>query len=247
MNYRITQFASLVIMILTLVGCKSETKKQDKPVHVEGVQYAGSLQTIMKGELDATISLTDLKEVPNLYALGAAEGLQGEIQIFNGVAYNSEKTDEMVNIDRSFDDNAAMLVYAQVPKWKEVKVPAMVKSDGQFAIFVKQAAQEAGVDVSKPFPFMLSGPIAKLNCHIVDWDENNPNHNRQSHLDSGLNGVLANQFIDILGFYSEAHKGVFTHHDSNLHMHFKTETVNLAGHVDYIFLGSNMTLKLPEQ
>ena len=55
------------------------------------------------------------------------------------------------------------------------------------------------------------------------------------------------QFIDILGFYSEAHKGVFTHHDSNLHMHFKTETVNLAGHVDYIFLGSNMTLKLPEQ
>ena len=58
--------------------------------------------------------------------------------------------------------------------------------------------------------------------------------------------MLAYGDVEILGFFSKQHEGVFTHNGSNTHMHFRTDDVSLAGHVDGIFLGENMTLKLPK-
>jgi len=109
-----------------------------------------------------------------------------------------------------------------------------------------QEAKKAGIDISKPFAFLLSGNITKLNWHIIDWDESQEDHSPQNHLNSGLNGVLAYGDVEILGFFSKQHEGVFTHKGSNTHMHFRTDDVSLAGHVDGIFLGENMTLKLPK-
>jgi acetolactate decarboxylase len=228
-----------------------QIKELETPV-VEGdkriykVSHKGSLMEIMKGNLGATISLKDLEYIPNLYGIGAVENLKGEILIMGGKPIVSRRSEEMVTIENSYDVSATLLVYAQVNEWIDITIPAMVKSQGQFEIFLQQQADRLGIDTTKPFPFILTGGIAKLNWHIVNWDESVPSHSAQSHMQTGLNGLLAHANLDILGFYDRNNDGVFVHKGSKTHMHFKAQHANLAAHVDSMFLGRDLTLKLPK-
>lgn len=231
----------LSIMFLALTAC--EQKDND----VNEVKYSGALREIMEGKLDATITLNELKSIPNLYALGVVEGLKGEIQIFNSQPYISKRTPEMVTIYRNFQDDAALLVYAQVPEWQEISIPKAILTKKQFEKYLEYTAIKAGVDISKPFPFMLEGYIRKMNWHVVNWDENNNNHSHEAHMKSGLNGVVVEEDANIIGFFSKNHKGLFTHHTTNMHMHFKVENQKIAGHIDDLLLGEYMRLKLPKQ
>ena len=51
----------------------------------------------------------------------------------------------------------------------------------------------------------------------------------------------------MLGFYSDSHHAIFTHHTTNMHMHVKTDNNEIAGHVDALVLGEGMILKLPNE
>jgi len=234
--------AILALIILTLQGCKQETTDS-----VEGIVHVGALKEIMSGDLDSNINLDELREVPNLYALGAIAGLKGEIQIINSKPYNSRVTTENFTIDTDFNASAALLVYTQVPEWHEFSIPKAILTLKQFEDFLEYTAVKAGVDTSQPFPFMIEGYVRKIDWHIVNWDENNASHSRESHLASGLNGIMVEEDVEILGFYSKDHKGIYTHHDANWHMHFNAKDQNLAGHLDDLLLGEYMTLKLPKQ
>jgi acetolactate decarboxylase len=237
-----TVIAILAVTFLTLQSCKQDTTDS-----VEGVKYAGSLKDIMSGNLDSSIRLDELKESPNLYALGAMAGLKGEIQIFNSQPYNSRVTPEFVALDQDFNANAALLVYAQVPEWQEISIPKAILTLYQFEDYLEYSAVKAGIDTTQPFPFMIEGYVRKINWHIVDWDDNNTNHSRKAHIQSGLNGIMIEQDVEILGFHSKDHKGIYTHHDSNWHMHFNAKDQKLAGHLDDLLFGEYMTLKLPKQ
>lgn len=234
------QLIFIVFLSGLLINCSNHGS-------INEVQYSGSLHDIMQGKIGATIALKEVEKIPNLYALGATEDLKGEIQIFNGIPEVSKKLDQTIILDHSFDASAELLVYTSVNEWENIEVPSMVKSQGQFDIFLVQEAKKAGIDMSKPFAFLLSGTILKLNWHIIDWDGSQQDHSPQNHLNSGLNGVLAHGDVEILGFYSTHHEGVFTHKGSKTHMHFRTNDTRLAGHVDRIFLGENMILKLPKK
>jgi acetolactate decarboxylase len=230
------------LAILLFQGCNQQSKNS-----VDGIQYKGALHEVMNGKLDASISLSELQEIPNLYALGAAEGLKGEIQIFNSKPYTTKVTPEKLLVENDFNTNACFLVYTQVPEWQEISVPKAIITLKQFEDFLEYTAVKSGVDTSKPFPFVLEGYIRKIDWHVVNWNENNLNHSREAHMASGLNGVMVEEDVEILGFYSKDHKGVYTHHDANWHMHFMAKNQNLAGHLDDLLLGEYMTLKLPKQ
>ena len=64
------------VLIILLSSCKTDPEVN--------VKYSGALMEIMAGNIAGTISLDALKDMENVYALGALEDLQGEIQIFNG-------------------------------------------------------------------------------------------------------------------------------------------------------------------
>lgn len=70
-------------------------------------------------------------------------------------------------------------------------------------------------------------------------------HTHEKHINAGLKGKIMNENIEIIGFYSDSHHRIFTHHTTNVHMHFKSQNDKLAGHVDTIKLGRRMILKLP--
>jgi len=235
------KFIKLLIPLLMAVACAT-------PSPVE-VSHSGALMEIMSGNTEARISLKNLEDAPNLYALGAVENLRGEIQIFNGeVSVTSVRDSTIYNSD-SWDHKASLLVYASVAHWNEIQIPDDIKTKSDFETFVSSVATSEGIPTDKPFPFLVEGTVKSIDYHIINWDVNDTVHTHEKHQRSGVKDQLIDYPVAMLGFYSEAHKGVFTHHSTNMHIHFRGEGNNtqIAGHVDDFLTGDKMTLKLPEQ
>jgi acetolactate decarboxylase len=51
--------------------------------------------------------------------------------------------------------------------------------------------------------------------------------------------------VEVVGFFSTEHKGIFTHHDSFLHMHLISSDEKEMGHLDELEIES-MKLYLPK-
>ncbi len=210
------------------------------------VRYSGALRNVMSGNIDATISLDTLSQKKHFYALGAIADLKGEIQIFDSQPHNSVVIDSSISITDSYAIKAALLVYAEVETWNGLNIENVTtKVDLEKRIF--ETAKSNGINVEEPFPFLLEGQVATLDWHVINWKEGDTVHNHKKHKESGLSGSIQQADVEIIGFYSTKHKAVFTHHTTNIHMHFKTDDNAIAGHVDELMLDKQLILKLPNQ
>lgn len=235
------------ILILSLIIIMNScTVLNEKEVEVH---HFGALKNMMhKGDLSAKVTLDKLKDMKHLYALGAVENLKGEVLILDGVPSISyvETTDtsKTMMIDNSFEKNACLLVSASVEKWESINIPNSIVTYKDFEFFVEQTAFKNGINTDKPFPFMIEGNAKSFDWHVIDWPEGDTEHSHEKHIHSGLYGTLENQSVEFLGFYSDKHHAIFTHHTTNMHVHVSSDKV--IGHVDDFTLGENMILKLPK-
>ena len=124
--------------------------------------------------------------------------------------------------------------------------PPTISSRDQLEKHIAKIASFNGINTEKPFPFLLEGKAKSLSWHVINWKKNDKNHTHKKHIESGPHGTIKNKNVIILGFYSTKHKAIFTHHSTNIHMHFKTADHNLAGHIDKLILGDKMIIKLPK-
>jgi len=199
-----------------------------------------------KGDVSAKVALSEYAEVEHLYALGAVENLKGEIQIFDGLPVNSYVEDGVMKFDSSYGKKAALFVAAAVEEWRAFQVPDGIVTKEEFEDFVAKTALENGIDVSTPFPFLMEGVVKEANWHVINWKDGDMEHSHEKHIASGLNGAVEDAAIEMLGFYSNSHHAVFTHHTTNMHIHMRMADGIIAGHVDDLKLGKNMILKLPK-
>ena len=51
--------------------------------------------------------------------------------------------------------------------------------------------------------------------------------------------------VEVLGFYSTGHRGIFTPKDSDLHMHFRTLDGRASGHVERIAVDPGAVIAVP--
>lgn len=234
-------FSFVILLAIAFMSCN------EKKTINSTVQHRGALMNLMSGNLEATASLDSLETLPHLYALGALENLDGEIQIFDSESYVS-KTDinNSVKLENNFNHKASLLVYAQVSEWSDGIELDTFNDNSNLEKQIKRLAIQQGINVNRPFPFLLKGTGSTLNWHVIQWPEGDMDHTHKKHRESGAHGVLENKEVEIIGFYSEKHKAVFTHHTTFLHMHFKTENKeSIAGHVDGIS-GEDLKLYLPQ-
>jgi hypothetical protein len=49
-----------------------------------------------------------------------------------------------------------------------------------------------------------------------------------------------------VGFWSNQHRGIFTHMDQDIHVHLQAPDNTISGHVDALELGGKMQLALPK-
>lgn len=210
------------------------------------MEYHGALKNMMhKGDISAKVKLTDFENLEHFYALGAAENLKGEIQILNSKPYNTSVVDSSLMFDNSYDKNATLLVYATVNKWNSFKIPNEIKTYEQLENFINLTAKTNEINTDEPFPFLIEGKPKYVDWHVINWKDGDMEHSHIKHINSGLNDRLSNKSVHMLGFYSNSHHAIFTHHTTNMHIHLVTTENDIAGHVDDLNLNNGMVLKLP--
>ncbi len=103
-------------------------------------------------------------------------------------------------------------------------------------------AQQAGVDVSQPFPFLIQGRLRAVHWHVIDGTRVVPG---ASHDENAQKGVLDDAEATVVGFYSSQHQGVFTMHGQNTHMHVFAPEAGVAGHVTSLEVPAGSSLSFP--
>ncbi|NJN42789.1 MAG: hypothetical protein HC811_11715 [Flammeovirgaceae bacterium] len=80
-----TQMKKYILIVIALMGCSAPENSS--------VNVTGNLRAIMlENKTEATINLNDLPRQSDLFAIGAIEGLSGEILIMDGKVFTSRVT-----------------------------------------------------------------------------------------------------------------------------------------------------------
>jgi len=241
---KIMKYIIILLIVISITSCRTDNKETNK----FKVEYKGALKNMMrKGDISAKADLKSFENTENFYALGAIENLKGEIQIFDSKSFNTIVIDSStLTFDNSFHKKATLLVYASVNKWKSINIPDDVVAYEQLERYIEQTAKENQIKIDEPFPFLIEGKAKSFDWHVINWKDGDTEHSHERHINSGLNGTINNRHIEMLGFYSDSHHAIFTHHTTNMHIHVKTVDNKIAGHVDGLTLGKGMILKLPD-
>ena len=198
----------------------------------------------MAGYYPAVFHMDTLQNKENVYAVGSMEGLVGEIQVFNSEAFHSRVQEDSVVVGSSVTANAALMLYAQVANWREISMPLSVVNQEALVGFLEYDNEISGLTSADPLIFTIEGKAEQISWHILKGPEKD-SISEAAHNVSRLSGVIEDAEVEILGFYSREYEGIITHHNIPLHMHFKTADGLLAGHVDDLELGPEMTMRIP--
>ena len=211
------------------------------------VQVFGALKAMMhQGDYRAHIQLEDLNPQAGLFALGAMKDLAGEILILDGVPLHTRPNGDSVYMDKDFSGGATLLVASVVTQWVEIRVPSAIRDQKQLVRFIQTSAEKMGFGRQRPFPFLLRGQVESIHWHVIDGTKIQTGDSHEKHRQSGPHGMLRDVEVEILGFHSKNHKGIFTHHDTPVHMHFALKDYTLAGHLDSL-VPKKLVLALPKR
>ena len=98
----------------------------------------------------------------------------------------------------------------------------------------------------QPFALKLTGIVETATVHIVNVPKGTKVSSPVEAPQGQKNFKLTNEQSEIVGFFSTEHKGIFTHHNSFLHMHLMTVNKDKMGHLDEVmFKKGAMKLYLP--
>jgi len=206
----------IILTVLLAISCGSPKNDDDN----FKVEYKGALKNMMfKSDISAKADLSEFKEINHFYALGAIENLKGEIQIFDSKPFNTSVVESNLIFDNSFNKKATLLVYASVKKWKTINIPDNVLTYEEIEKYIEQTAKVNQINIDAPFPFLIEGIAKSIDWHVIDWKAGDKEHTHEKHKTSGLHGTINDRQVELLGFYSNAHHAIFTHHTTNMHIH----------------------------
>lgn len=223
---------SAAIFTMVMSACMPPRPTDPIPLPSAEVFHVGEMRKVMwSGEVEATISIDSLVDRDSLYGVGPLEGLRGEITVFKGEAFVSRAvSDTAMSVEATWDAKAPFFVYARVSEWEEFTLPDSVGNLASLEHHLDALMRER----EEPFAFKLQGKVGTTVMHVVNLppgtEVNSPDDAHQGQVDYPLVNVDA----EVIGFFSRNHAGVFTHHDSYMHLHLVTEFRTMAGHVDVL-------------
>ena len=187
------------------------------------------MQTMHSGDASGKISLDTIADKNHLYGIGPVENLTGEITIFDGKSFESTVvSSSRMKVQENYSVKAPFLVYANVNKWKEISLPDSVQTISQLEKFLTAAMKQ----YPQPFAFKVQATIRKADVHIINLPKGTIVHSPEEAHKYQKTYHLKNKPVALIGFFSTKHQGVFTHHDSYMHIHLITADLKQMGHVD---------------
>jgi acetolactate decarboxylase len=217
-------FIAITIGSLLVIACNPKDSEAVVEQTEIVVKAAGKLMEIMhQGKVDAQVALDTIAK-EHLYGLGAIEGLKGELTVIDGQPFVATVDSMGAKISIDAAAKAALFVYAYVQSWDTL---SLIGTDSITVMIEEELKKRSLTDA---FPFIILAQPNKLNYHIINFTGEQPNKN--NHKQGALSGGIANQAVQILGFYASNKEGIYTHHGSKVHMHFLGASNALSGHVD---------------
>ena len=237
---------TFVLLAIGMISCNS-TKKENNSKDAEtysDLKIAGAMKNVMwKGKLGSSIDLDTIAEKHGLYGLGPETYLTGELLVNDGKSYVSKVTsDSTITVEKRFDASAPFFVYANVTEWNEIELPSNVKNIQDLEEYI----DDNTTDFKRPFAFKLIGRVLSAIIHIQNLPKGTKVSSPDEAHQAQTNYDLKNETAEIIGFFSTEHEGVFTHHDSFLHMHLITADESKMGHLDELEI-EEMKLYLPKK
>jgi len=206
-----------------------------------------------QGRHEGRIRLGELTERSHCYAVGALEGLAGEVTVLDGevvVTRVDETGRPVTNSAEPKDARAAMLVAAYVGRWSERRIDDSVSPE-ELESYLRRSAREAGLDVSKPFPFVIEGDLTALEMHVI----NGACPMRAKRLGRELPTAqqpyrksIAKTEGRLVGIHAAGAAHRLTHHGTETHTHVllkDKEGKRSTGHVERVGVGAGAVLRLP--
>jgi len=228
-NFIVFRTVLIFLLLLLFMGCKNAQDKGQSDISTE-VKVVGALRNVMQhGNLDDMIDLDTITNRTGLYGLGPDSHLGGELLILDGQSFISRiASDSTLQVLRSYEVSAPFFVYTNVNKWKESKLPDTVKTivelEGHLEIYSK--------DLKSPFAFKLTGKVAHADIHVQNLSRGTQVGSAEEAHQGQVNYAVKDEEVIILGFFSVDHQGIFTHHDSFVHLHLITKDKQMMGHLD---------------
>jgi acetolactate decarboxylase len=221
-----------------LQGCVSERDTDYT------VKWVGAQRDVLQGDISGHVTLISLSHLQHLYALGPVERLQGEVSIFESVPTISRITDSAIRVDTGFEVSACFLVYAQVNAWRRVTIPIAIGEEATLESYIVKTASELRIHISQPFLFLINATTERATFHVLDKRDGLP-HSAELHEKAKVRFVLQREPVEVIGFYSNRHRGIFTPSDANIHMHVRSANGQMSGHLEKIQLERGATLAVP--
>ena len=107
-----------------------------------------------------------------------------------------------------------------------------------------EIAVAAGLDVTRPFPFVVEGRFASLDAHVVNGMCPMRAEPTSEHAPARIHLEMAEG--KLVGIHAQGQGGVLTHHGTTTHVHVLIPgTRPRMGHVDGVDLAAGATLLLP--
>jgi acetolactate decarboxylase len=199
------------------------------------------------GDRSPHVGLADVLRLPHCYAVGALDGLRGEVTIVDGevwLSYPADQDSYRTLRTKETVERATLLVAAHVPTWQDRVLTEELGSD-HLDETLADLASKSGVDTSKPFPFVLRGRFPQVSFHVIDGRRVGSTGDHAAHAAAGITRTERDRQGTLVGFYSVHHAGVFTHFGQRTHVHLVADAPEASGHVDDVVIGAGSVLKLP--
>jgi acetolactate decarboxylase len=146
----------------------------------------------------------------------------------------------------SNDVKATMLFAADVAEWQTIQIAEAVPS-GELEDLVVEQAKAAGVDTSRPFPFLIEGELAGLEAHVIAGQcPMQATMSSQPLTSPPVRRSFARVRGRLVGIWTSDGGGVITHHGSRAHVHAIVEGDALfTGHCEAVAVEAGAVLRLP--
>ena len=219
-----------VLICISILSCSQNLKLNTE------VNSISAMKNVMwKGELEAKVKLDTLQPKTGLFGIGPLEGLSGEITIYDGQVYVSTINDDnLIEVKINPEVGAPFFVYANAYVFEEINLPKAVSNLKQLNDFLSKK-----YDRKHAYVFKLIGEIQSGKIHVQNLPPNtkvsSPKEAHQGQVDFEI-GKTA---VEMIGFYSNSAKGIYTHHDTNIHVHLISQDKNMMGHCDEVIFNSD--------
>lgn len=222
--------AILIVFICTIFSCKRDVKISSSVSNEDGIKVVGAMRNVMlKGELFGRIDIDTIRNRKNLYGFGPAEYLTGELLIVNGKSYVSKVLpDSTMIVEETYKVKAPFFAYDNITDFEVEDLPASIRTISQLEEYINHKLK----NYNKAIFFKISDTIESAIIHTLNLPEGTEVKSHNDAHQGKVSFEIRNKKIDIIGFFSREHTGIFTHHDSNLHMHLISKDPSMMGHLD---------------